>query len=193
MLEHSKYSSLPDWAYTAFQPPNITKEFDLSPITSSIIKRLLKRYKKPSAPGMDKITYGQLRNLPTCHHFLATLYTKIMRESMEAPSQWGQGEIILIHKKSDQSTPSNYRPIILSSTISKLFHKILALRMERFCLANKIINPSIQKDFLSGVNGTMEHIFTLTSVIIMPEKMTYHSLSLLLILRMCLGQFPTLL
>ena len=67
--EHSKYSSLPDWVYTAFQPPNITEEFDLSPITPSIIKRLLKGYKKPSAPGMDKITYGQLRNLPTCHHF----------------------------------------------------------------------------------------------------------------------------
>ena len=97
--EHSKYSSLPDWVYTAFQPPNIIEEFDLSPITPRIIKRLLKRYKKQSAPGMDKITYGQLRNLPTCHHFLATLYTKIMRESMKAPSQWGQGKIILIHKK----------------------------------------------------------------------------------------------
>ena len=44
----------------------------------------------------------------------------------------GTGEIILIHKKGDQSTPSNYRPIILSSTIRKLFHKILALRMEKF-------------------------------------------------------------
>ena len=84
--EHFKYSSLPDWVYTAFQPPNITEEFDLFPITPSIIKRLLKRYKNPLAPGMDKITYGQMRNLPTCHHFLGTLYTKIMGESMEAPS-----------------------------------------------------------------------------------------------------------
>ena len=90
--EYSKYSSLPDWVYTAFQPPNITEEFDLSPITPSIIKMLLKRCTKPSAPGMDKITYAQLRNLPTCHHFLAILYTKIMGESMEAPSQWGQGK-----------------------------------------------------------------------------------------------------
>ena len=35
----------------------------------------------------------------------------------------GTGEIILIHKKGDQSTHSNYKPIILSSSISKLFHK----------------------------------------------------------------------
>ena len=72
--EHSKYSSLPDWVNTAFQPPNITEEFNLSPVIPSIIKILLKSHKKPSAPGMDKITYGQLWNLPTCHHFLGTLY-----------------------------------------------------------------------------------------------------------------------
>ena len=37
--------------------------------------------------------------------------------------------------------------------------------MQRFYLVNKIIDPYIQKCFLSGVNGTMEHIFTLTSII----------------------------
>ena len=39
----------------------------------------------------------------------------------------------------------------------------------------------------------MEHIFTLTSILIMPQKMIYCSPSLSLILRMHLGQFPTLL
>ena len=112
---------------------------------------------------------------------------------MGTQSQWGQGKIILIHKKGDQSTPSNYRPIILSSSISKLFHKILALRMKRFCLMNKIINPSIQKGFLSGVNGMMEHIFTLTSIIDHARKNDLPFTHFLSILRMHLGQLPTLL
>ena len=37
--------------------------------------------------------------------------------------------------------------------------------MEKFCLANSIVDSSIQKGFLRGINGTMEHIFTLTSIV----------------------------
>ena len=53
----------------------------------------------------------------------------------------------------------------MSSVIPKLFHKILAKRLESYLLKNGIINPSIQKGLLSGVNGTAEHIFTTTAII----------------------------
>ena len=75
------------------------------------------------------------------------------------------GKIILIHKKGDTQTPENFRPIALTSTIGKVFHKILSRRLEKFCLQNGIIDSSTQKGFLHGVNGTMEHIFTTTSII----------------------------
>ena len=162
---NSKYIDLPPWIHSVMPSSEITDDFDLSPITPANIKGILKRYKKRSAPGEDGITYYHLKNLPTSHHFLATLYSKILLESNVAPPSWGKGKIILLHKHGDTSCPSNFRPIALSSTIGKLFHKILALRLEEFCLSNEIIDPAIQKGFLSGINGTMEHIFALTALI----------------------------
>ena len=49
--------------------------------------------------------------------------------------------------------------------IGKLFHKIIASRLESYCLSNIIINTSIQKGFLHGINGVMEHIFCVNSII----------------------------
>ena len=113
---------------------------------------------------MDEITYSQLRNLPTCHHFLVTMNTKIVQDSMEAQSQWGQGKIILIHKM------GTINPFKLQAHYPRIFNKQIILQDSsdengKFCLTNKIIDPSIQKGFLSGVNGTMEHFFTLISII----------------------------
>ena len=145
--------------------PSIGEDFDDSPITPSGIKAVLKKCSSSSTPGVDGISYAILKRLPSCHHFLATLFSKILLESNEAPPVWCSGKIILVYKKGDNSDPGNFRPIALTSTIGKLFHKFLAYRLERFCLTNDIIDSSIQKGFLKGINGTMEHIFSVTSII----------------------------
>ena len=49
--------------------------------------------------------------------------------------------------------------------VGKLFHKILAVRLQGFLLENKIIDISRQKGFLSGLNGTLKHIFTITAIL----------------------------
>ena len=53
----------------------------------------------------------------------------------------------------------------MSSVIPKLYHKILTKRLETYLLKNDIIDPSIQKGFLTGINGTIEHTFTTTAII----------------------------
>jgi len=53
----------------------------------------------------------------------------------------------------------------MSLVIPKLFHKILAKRLETFLLSNGIINFSLQKGFLTGITGTAEPIFTTTATI----------------------------
>ena len=141
-------------------PPSVSEEFDDSPITPGAVKSMLRKCSSKSSPGVDGISYSLLKRLPSCHHFLATLYSKILLETNEAPPIWCSGKIILIYKKGDTSSPGNLRPIALTSTIGKLFHKFIARRMEKYRLANDIIDSSIQKGFLTGINGTMEHIFS---------------------------------
>ena len=161
----SNYTTLPHWVQSVIPSSNISEGFDLSPITPGAIKNMLKRCRRNSAPRHDGIEYYHLKKLPSCHHFLATLYTKILLGSQKCPPAWVSGKITLLHKGGDTSSLSNYRPIMLSSVIGKLFHKIVAARMEKFCLSNNIIDSLSHKGFLCGINGTVEHIFTITAMI----------------------------
>ena len=103
--------------------------------------------------------------MTSTHHFLATLFSKILLESYSPPSSWCSARIKLIHKGGDTNCPANFRPIALTSAIGKLFNKIIASRLEEYLLENNIINPSLQKGFLRGINGTMEHIFSLSTIV----------------------------
>ena len=110
-------------------------------------------------------TYFHLKKLPSCHNFLATLYSKILLQSHSTSVSWCQGKTILLYKKGDARLPKNFRTITLTSVIGKLFHRILSLRLEKFVLSNKLLDSSIQKGFLFGINGTMEHIFCIDSLL----------------------------
>ena len=81
------------------------------------------------------------------------------------PESWCQAKITLIPKNQDLSNPENFHPIALTSAIGKLFNKILAVRLEHFLRDNDIIDTSLQKGFLSNLNGTMEHIFAISAII----------------------------
>lgn len=71
----------------------------------------------------------------------------------------------MIYKSGDPSCPAIFHPIALTSAIGKVFHRILALRLETFMLANGIIYTRLQKGFLSGISGVKERILTLKVVI----------------------------
>ena len=163
--KESSYTKLPEWISNVMPISDTEYEFDLSPITPGIIKSTLQNCSTSSSPGRDRNTYFHLRNLPCTHSLLATLFSKILLSSQDAPPSWFQAEIILIPKSGDPSQPSNYRPIALTSVISKLFHKLLAKQLEHFLLDNNIINPSIQNGFLSGINRCVEHILSICSIL----------------------------
>ena len=78
---------------------------------------------------------------------------------------WYQAKIKLIPKGKDTSLPNNFRPIALTSVVGKLLNKVIASRLEHYLSANGLIDQSLQKGFLSNVNGTMEHIFAVSAII----------------------------
>ena len=125
----------------------------------SIIKKVLRKRSSSSSPGDDGITYHHLKMMPLTHHFLATLFSKVLLCSHVPPILWTHAEIILIHKKGDTTDPANFRPNAVTSAIGELFHKILANRPECYLILNKMIDESLQNGFLSGVNGCTEHVF----------------------------------
>ena len=55
------------------------------------------------------------------------------------PTGWKKANIIPIHKKDDKSTVSNYRPISLLTTLSKIMERIVFKHVYNFCHINKLI------------------------------------------------------
>ena len=61
------------------------------------------------------------KNVAPCVFHLFRLGLK----SGKLPTQWKQATMIWIYKKGDRSLPSNYRPISLLSSLSKVLERIL--------------------------------------------------------------------
>ena len=137
-------------------PTSFTVPFNTSTITPGLVKATLAKTTKCSSPGPDGIRYGILFNLPSTHHILATLFTKV-QELGTPPSSWGESHVTLIHKKGPEEDPKNFRMIALSSVFGKTYHLILAKRFTDFLLGNNIIDPEVQKAFLPGISGCFEH------------------------------------
>ena len=130
--------------------------FNLDPVRPKHIRSILQHKKPTSAPGEDGIMYGILRKLPSSHLFLATMFTKLLATA-DPPDEWSDSMVTLIHKDGATDDPKCFRMIALTSCIGKLFHQILADRVERFATDNKILDPATQKAFLKGINGCVEN------------------------------------
>ena len=162
----------------------------MSPITPKIVRKILKGTNKSSSPGEDCITYCHLWKLPSTHHYLATLFSKILLHSQSAPSQWCSGIMKLIYKAGSPENPKNFRPIALTSCVGKLFHKILAIRLKTFFLHNQLIDPSIQKGFLRNCPGTYEHIFALNCILDQAQWICSPTMITFLDLKNAFGSIP---
>ena len=127
----------------------------MSPITPSIIKKVLRKRPSSSSPGDDGITYHHLKMMPPSHHLLATLFSKLFLCSHVPPTLWTHAKIIMIHKKVTPQTLQTSALLHLTSVVRKLFHKILANRLECYLILNEMIDKSLQTGFLSGVNGVL--------------------------------------
>lgn len=143
---------------------NKTCQFDLSHVTPKFVKSVLQKKKPTSAPGPDGLMYGLMRNIPSTHHFLATLFSKMLM-TPDPPDSWSQSSVTLIYKAGSTDDPANFRMISLTSCVSKLFHQILADRTVKYVTTNNFIDTKVQKAFINGINGCIEHNITLQEVI----------------------------
>ena len=73
--------------------------------------------------------------------------------------------MVFIHKKGDSNDIKNYRPITLTSTISKLFHSIINHRLCTYLSHNKYVDQTMQKGFQKGIKGCVEHSLVLSKLL----------------------------
>ena len=157
----------PSWLPSAPPPaPNCT--MDMTPISAEELVRVIKKARPSSSPSpLDRISYQIFKRCPSLQPALLDLFNRVIMEGC-VPSSWKRAVIKLIPKSSaqdDPSTPGSFRPIALTSAVSKLLSGILKDRWLKHLRVNKYLNPDLQKAFLPTVPGVVEHQAKLAAVI----------------------------
>ena len=114
------------------------------------MKQLLLNLKSDKSPGTDELHPKLLKE---CAHNLAKPFALLFNITMNQgiiPEEWKKAEIRPIYKiKGKKSDPSNYRPVSLTSVVSKVFEKIIKTRLSDHLLENQLLSPH-QFGFIPG-------------------------------------------
>ena len=155
----------PDWM-PASRPPD--EEFEVDLIVPEEVRAVIKCSKSASSPSpFDQIPYQIFKKCPSLDPVLVDLFNCCWTTAT-IPSAWKTAAIKLIGKSSateDATTPSNFRPIALTSCIGKLFTTILKNRWLEYMLDNGYLNRSIQKAFMTATPGCTEHHSKLATIL----------------------------
>uniref|UniRef100_A0A034VFD2 Putative RNA-directed DNA polymerase from transposon X-element n=1 Tax=Bactrocera dorsalis TaxID=27457 RepID=A0A034VFD2_BACDO len=159
-----------------FQPNPETNDFTLPTVPylmesepvkfvpEEISKIITEKLNPRKAPGHDLITPKMIIELPNCAIICICMFFNAITKQAHFPQQWKKSTIVMIPKPGkDKTQPSSYRPISLLSCMSKLFERLLMLRIKPHLETHNII-PSHQFGFREK-HGTIEQVHRITSEI----------------------------
>ena len=117
-----------------------------------------------TATGPDKVAYPTLKHFPRSGMDSLLHIFNFSWSSHSFPSIWKTSSIILIHKMGKPlDSPASFRPISLTSCVSKLFERIILSRLLFFLESNSILSPH-QAGFRPG-RSTLHQILYLSQSI----------------------------
>jgi len=131
-------------------------------INMDIVLEALSIAKNNTSPGLDGITNELLKNGGDhMHRSIFVMFKKFIALE-KTPKEWNRGIIVPIFKKGDRKDLNNYRGITLTSCVSKVFNRIIAMSISKF-LENSNILSEVQGGF-RPLHRCEDHIFTLKSI-----------------------------
>lgn len=142
-------------------------EINIDPSTltkPSEIKEIIKRLKSKKSPGQDGIRNVLLKNLPRKGLVYLTKVFNGCIKLMHFPSIWKHATVVGIPKPKQVVTlPTNYRPISLLNSLSKVLERIILNRLKRHLSTNAVI-PKEQFGFRAG-HSTNHQLTRITRVV----------------------------
>ena len=116
-----------------------------------------------TATGLDKVAYPMLKHLPRSGMDFLRIFN-LSWSSHSFPSIWKTSSIIPIHKMGKSlDSAASFRPISLTSCVSKLFERIILSCLLFFLKSNSILSPC-QAGFCPG-RSTLGQILYLSQSI----------------------------
>jgi hypothetical protein len=110
------------------------------PVTNQEIENHINSLKNSVAPGYDNISSKLLKEIvPSIKEPLSIIFNRCMCEGYY-PEKLNTSIVKPLHKSGNKFDMSNYRPISLTSNISKVFEKIIKQRLLSFFKKHNIIS-----------------------------------------------------
>ena len=117
------------------------------------VQDILVTLKPAKAPGPDGISPHVLKlTAKTISKPLSNLFNLFLQHGI-FPDTWKQANVIPIFKKGDKSSPNNYRPVSLLSSVGKVMEKCIFKQMYNYFRDNDLIYK-FQSGFLPGCSTT---------------------------------------
>ena len=135
-----------------------------SPFSLTELSTAICNLSSSTASGPDQIAYPLLKHLPEPAQLLLLSLFNRSWHSHTFPSRWKPTTIIPIHKPGKPtSSPSSFRPISLTSCISKLFEHLILSRLTFYLELNHLLS-TCQAGFRPG-RSSLDQILTLSQSI----------------------------
>ena len=135
-----------------------------APLTISELHSATADLSSSTATGPDNIAYPMLKHLPQAGMEFLLYIFNLSWTLHSFPNCWKTSSIIPIHKPGKpRDNPSSFRPISLTSCVSKLFERIILSRVLFFLESNGIFSPH-QAGFRPG-RSTLDQVLYLSQSI----------------------------
>ena len=151
--------------------PESIAEMKIIPVTEIEVIDVIKSLKNKDSSGYDGISNNILKH---CVKDISKPLTSIFNLSLETgvfPDRFKFAIVQLIHKKGDKTKLTNYRPISLLTSCSKILETIMFNRLYQYVHTNGILAPE-QFGFRKGTH-IEKAIFTLTNSILSPLNLRH--------------------
>ncbi|KAK3108052.1 hypothetical protein FSP39_000221 [Pinctada imbricata] len=113
------------------------------------IQKFLEKINPSKSPGNDNLHPKFLKETAKEISQPLSILCRLSLDQSVIPAQWKQANISAIHKKGNKDTPSNYRPISLTSLACKTMEKLLRDQLVKHMNSNKLFTEH-QHGFRSG-------------------------------------------
>jgi hypothetical protein len=144
-----------------------TKSFSqiyMTPVSANELQDIIKPLKMKNSCGYDEVPLKILKiSLPYIISPLIYLWYTAMLSGI-FPAWLKYAQIVPIFKKGDKEQPTNYRPISLLTSFSKIFEKVIYRRLDNHMKSNNILAEE-QYGFISNIS-TEQAIYQLTNNIL---------------------------
>ena len=101
-------------------------------------------------PGTSKSVYFLKRTAEVMAHRLSVVFLQLVRLRSFAAC-WRQANVTQIPNGPPSSSVANYRPMSITSTLSKVFERLVSFRLRR-CMERSGVLPATQFPYRQGMD-----------------------------------------